>query len=206
MPTKPLEALLYRDLSKVAAKDIISIASALLQELVNYSTTVFRRCETSATGAENEDLAVLMLYLHMIEMTDGIEVLISQSCPTPAEPLVRSAFEALLSIEYIIETDYIQRSLSWLTLYAHNRLDFYESLDVTTPKGHAFKKAMTDDDAGKNVNLPSPIKVQAAKLNLQNLLERPQFLAIEAEIKAGVLKRKRKPQWYQLFNGPANLR
>ena len=142
MPTEPLEALLYRDLSKVAAKEIIGIASPLLQELVNYSTNVFRRCETSTTGNENEDVAVLMLYLHIIEIVDGIEVLISQSCPAPAEPLVRSAFEALLSIEYILEADYVQRSLSWLSIYAHNRLKFYESLDPANPKGQDFQKAL----------------------------------------------------------------
>jgi hypothetical protein len=59
MPTEPLETLLYRDLSKVAAKEIIEIASPLLQELVNYSTNAFRRCESSTTGNENEDVAVL---------------------------------------------------------------------------------------------------------------------------------------------------
>ena len=40
-----------------------------------------------------------------MEMTDGIEVLISQACVVPAIPLLRSSFEALISMEYILEKE-----------------------------------------------------------------------------------------------------
>ncbi|MCA1554180.1 MAG: DUF5677 domain-containing protein [Chloroflexi bacterium] len=76
-----------------------------------------------------------MLYLHIIEMTDGIEALIAESCPIPAIPLVRSSFEARLSIEYILKADYQRRSLAWLLVYAHYRLNGYESLDPSTDRG-----------------------------------------------------------------------
>lgn len=177
-----------------------------MQELVNYGTNAFKRCETSAAGNENDDLAVLMLYLHIIEMADGVEVLISQSCPVPAEPLVRSIFEAMLSIEYILEANYVQRSLSWLAMYVHNRVDSYESLDLSSPRGQLFQKALDDDKSAKNVTLPTQVKVQAAIANLQHLLARPQFQSIEAEIRLQNKLLKRKPQWYQLFGGPKNLR
>jgi hypothetical protein len=205
MPTKPLETLLYRDLSKVAAKEILKIASPLLRELVNYSTNAFRRCEASTTGNENEDVAVLMLYLHLIEMIDGIEVLISESCPTPAEPLARSAFEALLSIEYILDSDYVRRSLSWLAVYVHNRIKLHESFDPSTPRGQAFQRAWVNDQTVQNITLPpaDQAKAQAAIANLQDLLARPQFQPIEAEIKR---QKRRNPKWYQLFGGPSNLR
>ena len=100
MTTEPLKTLLDRELSKADAKEVISIASPLLQELVNYSTNAFARCATSTTGKENEDLATLLLYLHIIEMIDGVEVLLSQSCAIPAIPLVRSSFEALIRDNY----------------------------------------------------------------------------------------------------------
>jgi hypothetical protein len=115
---------------------------------------------------------------------------------------VRSAFEALLSIEYILETNYVQRSLSWLASYAHNRLEFDESLNPTKPKGQAFQKALTDDKIVRKIVLPPQDQVQAAIANLQHLLARPQFQEIEAEIK----KHRKKSHWYQLFGGPKNLR
>ena len=99
MPTKELESVLHREISKAIASPIIAIASPLLQELVNYSTWAYMRCATS-TSEEYVDRAPLTLFLHVIEMTDSIEVLITQSCPSPAFPLLRSSFEALLFLEY----------------------------------------------------------------------------------------------------------
>ena len=80
--TKPLESILYRELSMAEAKEIIELASPLMQELVNYATNVLARCATSRTlsGREDEDVAALALYRHVIELTDGIEVLLSRSC------------------------------------------------------------------------------------------------------------------------------
>lgn len=205
MPTKPLETILYRELSQVAAKDIIEIASPLLQELVNYSTRAFARCVTSTSGKENEDLAVLSLYLHIIEMTDGIEVLVARSCPVPAIPLVRSSFEALLSIEYILEADYVRRSLSWLADYFRKRLASYKSLDPSTTGGKPFKKTLSKDKVARNVTLPDSTEVQKAIANLQHLMARPQFQPIEAEFNKCKSKDKKRPNWHRLFGGPSNL-
>lgn len=204
MPTEPLESILYRDLSKVEAKPITEIASPLLQELVNYSTNALMRCTTSATGGVDEDLAVLALYRHMIEMMDAIEVLISQSCAIPAIPLVRSSFEALLSVEYLLESDhdYVQRSLSWLVGYVHQRLDMYERLDSSTGKGEESKRSFDADETLSNVPLPPVEEVQKARARLQSLLAKPHLQPIKTEFK----RHKGRPNWYQLFNGPSNLR
>jgi len=137
MPTNALDSILYRELSKVSAREIISIASPLLQELVNYATNALARCANAKNRKVDEDLAILVLYRHIIELTDGIEVLVSESSPVPAIPLVRSSFEALLAMEYILENgqEYERRSLSWLVGYVHKRLDLYDRLDPSTQKG-----------------------------------------------------------------------
>ena len=205
MPTKPLQSLLYRELSKVEAKDLIANASPLLKELINYSTNAFARCQDSATGAENEDLAILILYLHIIEMTDGVETLIAQSCPVPAIPLIRSSFEAVLSMEYILETDYEVRSLSWLADYARNRLAFYDLVDPQTARGNAFQKSRMSDDVAKNIPLPPLELVHTSAENLRKFLARPQFQPIQVEFERCKKKLKRKPPWYSLFGGPRNI-
>ena len=158
MPTEPLKTVLDRDLSRVAVKQSLPIVSPLLQELVNYSTHALIRCATSATGARkrDEDIAVLVLYRHIIEMTDGIEVLLSQGCSVPAIPLLRSSFEALLSLQYILESEseYGQRSLAWLVGYVHERVDTYEHLDPETNKGGATQKLIEDDEIASEAALP----------------------------------------------------
>lgn len=204
MPTRPLETLLYRELSQVEAKSIIDIASPLLQEFVNYGTHALVRCADSLIGEENEDLAVLALYRHLIEMIDGVEVLISQSCSAPAAPLLRSSFEALLYIEYILEDDaeYVRRSLSWLAGHAHRRLGIYRSLDRSTTAGKRFQEALKQDKTVQEFTFPPQDQVQRAQKVLENLLSREQFREVEAEYS----RPKRRPQWFQLFGGPANRR
>jgi hypothetical protein len=205
MPTKPFEPLLYRELAKVAAKEIIDIASPLLQELVNYATNAFQRCQTSSTGTESEDLPVLASYLHIIEMTDGIEVLISQSCPIPAIPLLRSSFEAQLAIDYILEADYQRRSFAWLVEYVHWRLSMYEMLDPSRQRGKEFRAALAADEALQAINLPPMPNLPQAIQNLQSLLGKPNYQIAEAEYHRLTKTRKGSPRWYSFFDGPRSL-
>ena len=205
MPTKPLETLLYRELSKAEAKEIIELASPLLQEMVNYSTNALARCATSKTlsGREDVDVATIALYRHIIEITDGIEVLLSQSCSMAAIPLLRGSFESLLAIEYILENenDYIRRSLSWLVSYVHKRLEMYERLDPSTNRGRDAKRLFDKDQIVSGIRFPSAGDVQKAIANLRTMLAKPHIQPIETEY-----NRYNRPEWYRLFGGPVNLR
>lgn len=206
MPTKPFEPLLYRELAKVQVKEIIDVSSPLLQELVNYATNAFQRCQTSSTGAKDEDLPILVSYLHIIEMTDGIEVLISQSCPIPAIPLLRSSFEAQLTIDYLLEADYQRRAFAWLVEYAHQRLTQYEMLDPSHQRGKDFRAVLLADEVGQSMKLPTIPDLPQAIQNLQSLLSKPNYNVVETEYQNIKKIKKRKPNWYSLFGGPSDLR
>jgi len=207
MPTKQFEPLLHRDLRKVEAKEIIEIASPLLQEEINYATNVFQRCQDSAVNvAADEHLPVFASYYHVIGMTDGIEVLISQSCAVPAIPLLRSSFEALLTIEYILEGDYQRRAFAWLVCYVHNRLSQYEMLDPSHQKGKEFLVTFAADSVSKHMKLPSFPNLSQVIQNLKSLLNNPNYQFADYEYQRIKSIRKRKPNWYSLFDGPGNLR
>jgi hypothetical protein len=208
MPTQPLDTILDRDLSRVAAKEIIDVASPLLQELVNYGSNLFIRCLTSAKGIIDEDSAVLALYRHTLEMTDGIEVLISQSCPIPAIPLLRSSFEALLGMEFILqnEKEYIRRSLSWLVGHAHQELSMYEQYDPTTDRGKQFVKIWAKDiRANKRVFPINEKRAKDAISRMKNFLSKDHIKTIEGEYQRCKKRKQGRPNWYQLYNGPSNL-
>ena len=79
MPTKPLETVIYRDLQIARSAKFLAVASPLFRELVNYGSNALIRCATSSTRGENEDLAPLNLYRHILEMTDAFEVLIANA-------------------------------------------------------------------------------------------------------------------------------
>lgn len=203
MSTTPLDTILYRELSIAADRELREVAAPLLRELVNYSTNLLARCATSTRGSIDVDLAPMALYRHVIEVTDGIEVLISQSCATPAIPLVRSSFEAVLSLEYILEepTKYEQRSLSWLVGYIHKRIDSYERLDPATQKGKEFKKDFEADKFVSKVQLPSVDAARKAKTNLLAMLSKPHISYVEVEYN----QYKGNVYWCRLFGGPSNI-
>ncbi len=206
MPTKPHEAILYRELSKVEVIDTIEIASKLLKEQVNFGTNALVRCITSANGEVDVDLAIFALYRHMIEMTDGIEVLISQACVIPALPLLRSSFESYLSIDYILESEleYKKRSLSWLVGYTHERLNMYERLDPSTNKGKELKKVFDDDQIASTIlPLEQPLQEENKKAiaNLLSFLTKDHIKPIDSEY-----NRFRNPKWHRLFDGPKSTR
>ncbi len=86
---------------KAEARSLIDAACPLLRELVNHATLVYVRCsrapDRDRIAGENEGLAPAVLYQQIIELTDSLEVLMSESCVNGAVPLLRSAFEAILS-------------------------------------------------------------------------------------------------------------
>ncbi len=143
--------------------------------------------------------------LPIIEMTDGIEVLVSQSCPTPAIPLLRSSFEALLGIEYVLEADYERRSFAWLVNYIHQRINSYEALDPTYARGKEFGKAVSEDEAARGIELPSFEDLSKAIENLKKLLTKPQYQTTEHEYQQLRKMKRGSPNWYSFFNGPKNL-
>jgi hypothetical protein len=204
MPTEPLQTILYRDLSKAQAKPEIELASGVLQELVNFASNALVRCATSTKGQENEDLALLSLYRHVMEMTDGVEVLISQASVTPGVPLIRSSFEALISMEHIVEDDaqYVARSLAWLVDYVHQRLDLYQLLDRSTTRGQEYQRTLSQDKTIQTIPVLPQEEVTQAIAHLQDLLAKPQFTAIEKDFSQ--LKGQR--TWYRLYGGPDNIR
>ena len=93
MPTDPFKQLFDLELSKAAAKERIEAAVTLLEEIRNYGHMLFARCAYRPEGGD-ENIAILFLYYHLLEMLDAVGVLIAESAPVPAELQVRAMLKA----------------------------------------------------------------------------------------------------------------
>lgn len=113
MATSPPSKLLDRDFSKAEAREQIDAAVPLLEEVVNYGLAVFARCSVRPDGRD-ENAAILLPFHHLLEMIDGVQVLVAAAAPIPARLPLRSAFEALLAIEYITQADTVRRAYAYL--------------------------------------------------------------------------------------------
>lgn len=204
MPTDAHHDVLYRELSTVQLKEFKPSPTTLLQEVVNFGTNAFVRCLSSVGQEENVHLAPFALYRHILEFTDGTEILVTNASPSAGLPLLRGSFEALLALEFIFEDGehYQTRSLSWLTGYIRETLRFYNSLLPKTFEGEKFLSAIAEDKTVRNFPFPPEKEVSKAIDNLNQLLSNEQFKSIVSEYD----RHKGEPHWYSLFNGPSNVR
>jgi hypothetical protein len=204
MATEEYSPILDRAGAIANAQPLIDVISPLLVELVNHATWAFRRMTvaTDNLGGENEDVASLISYRHLVEVMDGVEVLVRSACTEACIPLLRAAFEASLTIDYVMADQYARRSLAWMCVYAHRRIDRHRLLDNSTESGRELADALSREFSWTMTSHDSQDSVQ----RLQRVLQRPSMAAVEAEYQRLKIKSRRKPEWFQLFDGPPNRR
>ncbi len=202
MPSVPSHWL-DREGAEEVAKELIDLACPLLREVVNRGTQIVEMSQQmTATHAPSEDLTILLSYLHILEMADGIEVLLSKSCVNPTKPLLRSLLEASLSLHYLLSADTKRRCFAWLIAYYHGRQSWYESMSADTARGQKLRKEMEDD----RIKFPNEIPEQllAERIaNLEKLFRSENFADADREYQANSGGRR---EWYSLYDGPTNLR
>jgi hypothetical protein len=205
MPTEPYKPILDRDLTKI--KPFSDKISPVLQEVINYATQFYQRCQISKECKGDETYPVLALYLHIIQMADSIEVLISNGCSEPANLLLRSSFEAKLSISYILEKNVSQRSISWMVKNIIDQIKQLERHDPSSPKYKEFKETLSQDKLGNIDEFQKIPDISERITKLKEALTKPDYAEAYAEYQA-LRKRNRgvHPEWYSLFDGPKNLR
>lgn len=206
MPTQPYEPVLNRDMYKDLPKPLQEAVSPLLKEVVNYATNFYQRCQTSKAAEPDEAFPVLASYLHIIQMTDAIEVLVSSVSVEPANLLLRSSFEARLSIEYMLEKNYKERAFSWLTKQIIDQMQQLEDYDQNRPPSKEFKTTVIPDEVRAIVGLPIIPNVSDNILRLKESLKKPGYTEAYAEYTALVKKRVKYPDWYSFYNGPRSLK
>ena len=140
-------------------------------------------------------LAAFVLYRHLIELTDGIEVLFSASCVSAAVPTIRAAFEASLSLDFILREDYTRRSLAWTCAYVHDRISAHERHDAKTKAGEQFAKTFEREMGGRP---PSVSDADVPVAALRRLLAREQFRDLDAEYLKLRKQLNRAPDWFRL--------
>jgi hypothetical protein len=213
MPTQPDEHVLSRELSKI--EWMVNITSPVLQEVVNYSTHIYQKCQQSEACKSDEYFPVLAMYLHVIQMTDSAEVLISNGCIESTNVLLRSSFEARLSIGYLLEKDCAKRAYSWMVNKTIDSIKDLQSIDPDTSKGQEFENTIKREGLDRDIpGFPvirldsenSKKQASEAILKYQESLKKPGYAEAYAEYTRLTKKLHRHPEWYSYYDGPQNLR
>jgi hypothetical protein len=173
--------------------------------VVNKACTIFELCQSNGTGDQDEDLPLLFTLLHLIEMGDAVEILLSASSVHPAKLQLRSMLEASLTIEYILRADSKRRSFAWLVTRAHRHISIYESMSPNTNSGRDLRRLLSDDDIQMNLDALPQKDLDGAIDNLRNLLKNPNYAEGDAEYRR-VRQKRANPEWYSLYGGPVTIR
>ncbi|GAJ14057.1 unnamed protein product, partial [marine sediment metagenome] len=182
-------------------KNPLDEATATLREAINYATNAFNRCEQSRRGQKKESLPVLVSFLHMIQMTDAIEVLLSSGCGPPASVLLRSSFESKLAVQYILEGDSKRRGYAWLVCHVLQEIEALERFGSAKFSETLSTEGLGGMPAEELAELPSVIKQLKSKLELPGFVEaHSEYQRLRMERRVGRL------EWYALHGGPSTVR
>lgn len=185
--------------------------STFVAECVRFLVDGFEAAQKAASSSPcYSHSTVLMLARHIIVALDGVSVLARQGCAENCSPLLRSAFEADLSLSYILAKDSQRRAIAYQIAHIHRRIKSYRRLDSTDDLGMALRRELQGDPFLTLLEWPvTDLKARVA--NLQKCFSDPAFIAVEKAWQEARKNRKGKPkkkdpEWFSLFNGPDCLR
>jgi len=202
IPDKPHERLLDRHLPAVQNKDYLEALDRAFEALLNHCTWVFARCwESCERGVVNE--VPLLLLRHILEMADAIHILCFKSASGPAQLQVRSLFEAVLYLEFMLEEDTERRAIAYAVSSRLWSLRYAKRLLKDSEARKQFVKEVQSDPVVTAEMLDSWVTTAEGIQSAEDFLNSGVFLPIYQEFK----KYKKGAYWYQALDGkPSNLR
>jgi hypothetical protein len=168
----PFAGLLEPAVHLKIAEKAIAATCPVIREIVNFATHAFRAADEGAGRrlAIDEGWAHFRLYYRIIEMADGVEILLRQAASYQAAVPLRSAFEAALHLAFIHrQRDFREASLAWLVGNIQHDI---QELDRKRPDPHA-------PDAPLSREIDEMIEERRSALRQSHLI------ALDGKIKKG---------------------
>src|SRR5208337_1366013 len=119
------------------------------------------------------------------------------SAPTPARLQLRAMFEALLSLEHLVEADTVRRAHAYLVCDIADRIETYDQLDPSSAAGKAYRQSLASDPDCSNVPVPEYDPSYAEKL--KTVLAQPHYAEAWAEFQRLRSSGRRHPHWYEFY-------
>ncbi|MYA32657.1 MAG: hypothetical protein F4164_14545 [Gemmatimonadales bacterium] len=193
MLTDSFKPVLDRDRAIESTSGLMEVISPMLREAVNYSTWAFARIVETGPASMHKAafVAPVVLFRHIIEVTDAIEVALSNSCVHPAKMMLRGSFEAMLAVQYICNEDVERRALAWLYNNVRNRMERHK----------AIQAGKLSDDLMREIDDELLARVEEELQRFRTLRDAPYLQEVHKAAQAS----GRRWRWHSLWNGPKNL-
>jgi len=202
--TEPVKEFLPRGIVSEADELFVEFSKGI-EEIVNFGTHLLKWDVDQAKGGE-ENLPIVMIFRHILELADSISILVKHSSIDPCKPLLRAILESLLGLEYLLEKEFEKRALGFLLWHYKDQLKLalkFKIGEVSNKELH--KKLKGDKSFTDYVKMPSIKNIDIQIKSLEVLINMPQYSGAKAEYEKMVQKGSKNPKWYQLFEGPSNV-
>lgn len=182
---------------------ILNEFSDNISEVINFVTHLL--VWDVQTGREGKDNHIPTLFFrNILELGDSISILIKSSSIDPSKILLRSLLENSFGLQYLLEKNERERSLSYMVWKALKQIKNYKRFISDHPSSKELKKLILEN------NLDFPFEKFFDREDVQKvidakatLLKKPEFKEVYKEYNRTSSKRK-SPAWYSLFDGPHN--
>lgn len=197
-PADPL--LLDRNASQEQARAVLGEPLAFLADLVNYGTHLIIKALGDGEGDTSRLVVCAGLLKHIVGMLDAAVVLLENGHSTMALTQVRSAFEATLYLELILQEDTEYRARVYLVGEYRRRLAFLQrALDPSTAPGsfnhdyaHIGMSTHTLSEEAKTTGVEHVA-------HIQSVLAQPGLARIDATYQKKRGNKAFDPYWYELL-------
>lgn len=168
--------ILDREKHKKDSQQIFSRQINLLTDLVNYGSNLIPRSYDSSSKKLEDIIVIGVLLKQVVSMIDAIEILVSNGAVQAAHLEARSAFEASLYIDWILEGESEKKARYYYVYNLRNQKLWALRFTTGTHEKEYFSQVISD--LGKHLNLDNPnIEAQAKKelSEINRVLEQDSF-------------------------------
>lgn len=203
MPEIPATRILDRELSLQITKEIRDAAGPALREAVDECIRVFERCAVSARGTD-EHIGLLFPLLQLAETIDAVELVLQGASAVGAGVLLRSAFETLLTIEWVAKRGVEKYGAAYVVADIHRRLVGLEQYKKEGQRRDQLQAALKADKLPSAIVVPVIGDAEQQTVGLRQLLEAPHLkdASMEYERARGT---KTTIDFYALWEGPRTV-
>lgn len=202
MPTNPHTDYLDRERNRrnEEISEALNAAAECLDEAISFGTHVLAWC-TEAAGSHSTEVAPLVLsFRHCLEMLDAVSVLVRKGIVAPSDTNLRSAFESVLGMKYIIRGNLERRGKAYIVCHLHQRIKFLSRMDPETQMGKQFR-AEIEGSPVKNVIGDKGNNLSQRRKKIESTLE-DNYSIVEEEYQKIKDERNGRFEWYEMYNGP----
>jgi len=174
-----------------------------IEEIVNFGSNIVSWI-MQIPQAKDDEIPCLLFLRNFLDELDGISILIKYSSIDTCNNLLRTALENFFYIEYILEKNSYDRSMSFFVWNTFRNKKLYHRFDGISKE---YKLLLTSWQKDKFLKNSQPIVIPdlaQLKIENKNLLDHPMYKPYTIEYER-TKKTIPNPEWYSLFDGPKNI-